>query len=201
MANDITVDARLNAFFDESVDHLQEDHYVEHGNVCDICNVDRMADPLEIIEEASYIARTAVVQTRSCPLPHISHKLCLYTWMQTKLHSNEDATCPMCRTTLIVHSPGPWRQSFLEESEALARQTAELLERLVVLTEQNETFMIEARADLNGVRAGRHEARLNDQIAMRSVHADKTAHAWQRHVHHLAVLIALVTVAAVVTLS
>lgn len=201
MANDITVDARLDAFFDESAVNLQEDHYVEHGNVSDICNVDHMADPLEIIEQASSIARTAVVQTRTCPLPHIPHKLCLYTWMHTKLHNNEDAICPMCRTTLIAHSPGPWRQSFLEESEALARQTTELLKRLVVLREHNEAFMIEARAVLNGVRAGRHEARLNDQIAMRSVHADNIVHASQRHVHDLAVLIALVTVAAIVTLS
>ena len=52
MANNITIDARLDTFFDASVDNLKDDHYVEHGSVCDICRADDMADPPEIIEHA-----------------------------------------------------------------------------------------------------------------------------------------------------
>jgi len=160
MANNITIDARLDAFFDASVDNLKDDHYVEHGSVCDICRADDMADPPEIIEHASSITRTGVVQTKTCPLPHIFHKLCLYAWMHAKLRRNANATCPMCRTTLIVSSPGPWRELFLEESESLARQINELFEMLAILREQNEAEMIqmnEARTALNRFRAGRDE--------------------------------------------
>ena len=157
MSNDITIDARLDTFFDASVDNLKDDHYVEHGSVCDICRADDMADPPEIIEHASSITRTGVVQTMTCPLPHIFHKLCLYAWMHAKLRRNANATCPMCRTTLIVCSPGPWRESFLEEPESLARQLGELYEMLAIFREQNEAEMNEARAALNRFRAGRDE--------------------------------------------
>ena len=182
MANNITIDARLDAFFDASVDNLKDDHYVEHGSVCDICRADDMADPPEIIEHASSITRTGVVQTKTCPLPHIFHKLCLYAWMHAKLHRNENATCPMCRNTLIVCSPGPWRescleqaeaeaeafarrrteftewrQSFLEEAEAeaeaFARRRAEQTARLALINEQNEAAANEVMARIDEIRA------------------------------------------------
>ena len=157
MANNIAIDVRLDAFFDASVDNLKDDHYVEHGDVCDICRADDMADPSEPIEHPSSITRTAVVQTKTCPLPHIFHKLCLHVWMHANLHRNENATCPMCRTTLIVRSHSPWRASFLEEAEAeaeaFARRRTELSERLALMIAQNEAAANEAIARIDEIRA------------------------------------------------
>jgi hypothetical protein len=149
MSDDIAISTSLDAFFERSVSNLEDDYYVLHGNECDICG-DEMADPSEISGQASSIPRTAVVQTNTCSSPHIFHKLCLYAWMYTKLHRNEDATCPVCRTKFILSSRSQYLQSFLEELQANVRTYDNMIEKSALQSQRIEAEINRAEQQLQG---------------------------------------------------
>ncbi|KAL1801052.1 hypothetical protein ACET3X_001394 [Alternaria dauci] len=135
MPNDITTTLSLNKFFNESVDDLEEDHYVVHGNECDICGCDKKADPSDIVNQASSVSSRAIVQTRICPSPHVFHKLCLYMWLSTKLLKDEDATCPMCRTKFILSEHS-------KDLHAYMQQLVSLLVRFNTVVEESSLQVI-----------------------------------------------------------
>jgi hypothetical protein len=149
MSDDIAVTTSLVAFFEESASNLEDDYYVLHGKECDICG-DEIADPSEISGQASSISRTAAVQTKSCSSPHIFHKLCLYIWMYTKLHNNEDATYPMCRTKFILSSRSQYLQSFLEELQANVRTYYDMIEKSALQSQRIEAEINRAEQQLQG---------------------------------------------------
>jgi hypothetical protein len=193
MANDTTINASLDAFFDQSVDNLPENHYVEHGDTCDICRCDRMADP-STVEQASSISRSAVCQTKTCPSPHVFHKLCIYTWMHTKLHSGGDATCPMCRTTIIVFSPVQGIQSNLEAIQSNVSILNNLLERLTLQRTQMDEEIERAEQRLQDDStdvATRLSLLVNSHITLRNIVEVSTAQAQEITVQYREVLIAL----------
>ncbi|KAG9187252.1 hypothetical protein G6011_05123 [Alternaria panax] len=128
MLNDTENPPSLDAFFNGSIDGLQDDHYVIHGNECDICDCDEKADPSEIVYQASSVSSTAITQAKTCPSPHLFHKLCLYTWLHTKLHKDEDATCPVCRTRLIMSARSERMQVCLEQLKSLVGQYNAVIE-------------------------------------------------------------------------
>jgi hypothetical protein len=97
----IETDSRLNAFFADGVDVLPDDHYVAHDIECDICGAAEEADVAEDVDQTS-VSSTTVVQTKACISPHVFHKLCLYTWLDSNLRQDQDATCPMYRHKLIL---------------------------------------------------------------------------------------------------
>ncbi|KAL6705619.1 hypothetical protein ACN47E_006566 [Coniothyrium glycines] len=88
--------ADLEKFFTEDVENLSDEYYINSGTECVICKSDAEADQPTT---ADSICNRAVVKIKACN--HIFHKLCLYTWFQSQLARNEEATCPMCRRTLI----------------------------------------------------------------------------------------------------
>jgi hypothetical protein len=128
MPDDTATGLSLSTFFDESVDDLQEDCYVVHGKECDICGCDEKADPSDIVNQASSISSKAVVQTKTFPSPHIFHKLCLYVWLHTKLHKDEDATCPMCRTKFILSAHSKELHTYLELPQSLVERCNTVIE-------------------------------------------------------------------------
>ncbi|CAN9094536.1 unnamed protein product [Alternaria alternata] len=128
MPDDTATGLSLSTFFDESVDDLQEDYYVVHGKECDICGCDEKADPSDIVNQASSISSKAVVQTKTCPSPHVFHKLCLYVWLHTKLHKDEDATCPMCRTKFILSAHSKELHTYLELLQSLVERYNTVIE-------------------------------------------------------------------------
>ncbi|CAG5142732.1 uncharacterized protein ALTATR162_LOCUS1209 [Alternaria atra] len=136
MPNDMTTSPSLDAFFNESVDDLQDDHYVMHGTECDICGASEKVDLIEIVKQASYVSGTALVQTKVCQLPHVFHKLCLYTWLHTKLHKNEDATCPMCRTKFILSARSGEMKVYLEQLQSLVGRYNTVIEESALQMDQ-----------------------------------------------------------------
>jgi hypothetical protein len=136
MPKNMTTSPSLDAFFNESVNDLQDDHYVMHGNKCDICGASERTDLTEIVKQASSVSSTAVVQTKTCRLPHVFHKLCLYTWLHTKLHKNEDATCPMCRAKFILSARSEEKKVYLEQLQLLVRRYNTAIEESAIQIDQ-----------------------------------------------------------------
>jgi hypothetical protein len=153
MTNDITISPSIDAFFDESVVELQDDYYIIHSKECDICGADEKADASEIVEQASNISPTKVVQTKTCPSPHVFHKLCLHTWLRTKIHKDEDATCPMCRTRFILSARSKKMQVYLEQLQSHVRRCNTVIEHTALQMNQIGEEIERAKQEQHGIAA------------------------------------------------
>jgi len=97
-------------------DDLSDNYYSSRKYVCDICGMDEKADVPEVSEQASTVSSTAVVETGSCALPHTFHRLCFHAWLSMKLYKDEDASCHMCRSKLVLSATSVRLQELLRES-------------------------------------------------------------------------------------